>query len=457
MSPTNPAAAVEGGRERRAAIVANPAKVDAEALRRAVADAESRHGWAPSLWLETTPEDAGAGQAREAVEAGVEMVVAAGGDGTVRVVADVLGGTRLALGVIPAGTGNLLARNLGIPIGSVDRAVDVAFGGRTRAIDYGAVEVERPDGARERTAFTVICGVGIDAAMIANTDDELKKRVGWVAYMGGILRSVRGGHAMKLRFRIDGGAARAAHANTVMIGNCGILPGNVVLLPDAVIDDGALDIAVLRPKGLLGWLQIWARILVQSGLLQRTEVGRRMLVRGRPIRAINYSRGEDIVIRLDSGAEDFEVDGDAFGEIVAARMRVEPEGLLVRAPATERPDPVARADEAIARLQSVVEQLPAVPGVQGLPGLHGLQGLSGRSGAAAGSPQGMPGIRVEPRDAEPAPGIDGLAPDPEAERLAHAELGEGGFGAPAEAAERGPSAQGEPDPKAADEPFAEGR
>lgn len=445
-----------GASPRLAAIIANPVKVDVAALRRSVARAERAHGWPESLWLETSEDDPGFGQAREALERGATLLVPAGGDGTVRAVAEVLGehlegGGRAALGAVPAGTGNLLARNLGVEIGSIDAAVEVAFGGREREIDYGIAEVERPGGERELTAFTVLCGVGIDAAMIANTDSELKAKIGWLAYVGGILRSVRGGRSLRLRFRIDGGATRTTHANTIMIGNCGILPGNVVLLPDATIDDGELDIALLRPKGLLGWLQIWGRMLVQSGLLQRTGWGKRMLIDGRPIRALNYSRCEEIVIRLDSGPQEFEVDGDAAGEIVAARVRVRPRGLIVKAPAETPRSAVEAADAAIARLQSVVEQLPPLPGAAALPAL-GRPGrlLGGSRPAGHGS---LPGRPVA-EDAPPADaGLESVPPDAAEEASAREELDGEGLSGAAKAAEAAGAAP-EPDPKAHEEPEA---
>ncbi|CAG7844586.1 Putative lipid kinase BmrU [Pseudoclavibacter triregionum] len=445
-----------GASPRLAAIIANPVKVDVAALRRAVAEAERAHGWPESLWLETSEDDPGFGQAREALERGATLLVPAGGDGTVRAVAEVLGehladgGGRAALGAIPAGTGNLLARNLGVEIGSITAAVEVAFGGREREIDYGIAEIERPDGERELTAFTVLCGVGIDAAMIANTDSELKAKVGWLAYVGGILRSVRGGRSLRLRFRIDGGVTQTTHANTIMIGNCGILPGNVVLLPDATIDDGELDIALLRPKGLLGWLQIWIRMLVQSGLLQRTEWGKRMLIDGRPIRALNYSRCEEIVIRLDSGPQEFEVDGDAAGEIVAARVRVRPRGLVVMAPAETPRSAVEAADAAIARLQSVVGQLPGTTALGSLarPGLG--MGLGGARAAGAGAPPGRPVAEdVPPAEA----GLESVPADAGEEAAAREELDGEGLSGAAKAAEAAGAAT-EPDPKAHEEPEA---
>ena len=99
-----------------AAVVYNPMKVDLAATQTAISAAEASAGWAPTLWFETTKEDAGQGQTAQALEAGAVMVIAAGGDGTVRAVAEAMydGGASLAL--LPSGTGNLLARNLDLPL-----------------------------------------------------------------------------------------------------------------------------------------------------------------------------------------------------------------------------------------------------------------------------------------------------------------------------------------------------
>lgn len=344
---------------RQAAIIANPTKVDLAVLRRAVAAAEAEFGWPESIWLETSEEDPGLGQTREALRQGATLVVAAGGDGTVRTVAEGLQGSTASLGLVPAGTGNLLARNLGIDVGSLAHALAIAFGGSKRQVDLGVAEVERSDGSRDTTVFTVLCGVGIDAGMIANTNDDLKRRVGWLAYIDGIRRSLKGGSTMCFRCRTDDGPTIAVHANTIMIGNCGLLPGNVVLMPDAVIDDGQLDIAILRPKGVVGWMQILARLIAQSGVVQRTQVGKRWFVDGRKLRALDYSRATEFLLRLDSEPAEFEVDGDAFGELRAARIHVEANGLTVMAPEQTR-SAVQAIDAAIAHLQDKLGQMNSV-------------------------------------------------------------------------------------------------
>jgi diacylglycerol kinase family enzyme len=117
-----------------------------------------------------------------------------------------------------------------------------------------------------------------------------------------------------------------------MVGNCGSLPGNVLLLPEAAIDDGVFDIVALRPNGFVGWVQIWTRIFWENGVLRRSSVGRRLAGLTREVRALRYIKAARITARLDR-PEDFELDGDDFGDAIAFRAHIEPNALLVRIPA----------------------------------------------------------------------------------------------------------------------------
>ena len=308
--------------ERRAALVYNPTKVDADQLRALVAEHASAAGWAEPLFYETSVDDLGDGVTREALDAGASVVLVAGGDGTVRAVSQAMANSHVPLTIVPSGTGNLLARNLDLPLTDPAAMVAAAFDGEVHAIDVGYARLTRADGDHEEHAFVVMGGIGLDAAMIANTSGDLKKKVGWVAYVGGIARSVANGPNFHLRLRVDGKAhASSLRAATVMVGNCGLMPGGLHLLPDAEIDDGRLDLAIMRPNGFIGWLQIYGRIVVQSGIMRRTDVGRRILLQGRKrVRALTYAQVEEVTFRLDSGPEEFEVDGDAAGQITAARI-----------------------------------------------------------------------------------------------------------------------------------------
>ena len=318
--------------KQQAAVVFNPIKVDVDALRQAVARVEKAAGWATTLWFETTEVDPGTGQAREAVKQGADVVMAAGGDGTVRAVAEGLHKSGVALALLPSGTGNLLARNLELTLDNLERSVETAFTGKDRAIDLGLMEAERLDGTRDSYVFLVMAGVGLDAQMIANTNPKLKLKVGWLAYVDAIARSMRGNNRVRMRFSIDGSPVRTMSAHTVLVGNCGSLPGNILLLPEAAVDDGIFDVVALRPKGFIGWVQIWVKIVWENGVLRRSQVGRKMLSLTKEVRTLRYMRGARFVARL-SRPEEFELDGDGFGKAIALRAIVDPLGITIRIPA----------------------------------------------------------------------------------------------------------------------------
>lgn len=315
-----------------AAIVVNPIKVDLPVIREAVAAAEARHGWGETVWFETTEDDPGTGQAEKALERGVDVVIAAGGDGTVRTVAEVLRGTGTPVALLPSGTGNLLARNLNLTLDDVEHALDSAFGGADRPIDVGVADIRDADGKKSTHAYLVMAGLGIDAKMLAATDDELKAKAGWLAYAKAIGAVLRDKNELRLRYQLDGGRVHAVRAHTVMIGNCGSLPANILLLPEAAVDDGEFDIVVLRPEGFVGWVQIVVKVLWENGVLRRTSAGRRLMGSSKEVRALNYLKGSEFILRL-SRPEDVELDGDLFGKAAAIKTWIDPRSLIVKVPA----------------------------------------------------------------------------------------------------------------------------
>jgi diacylglycerol kinase (ATP) len=155
---------------RRWAVIYNPTKVS-DQFRQLVTNRLERDSWADTLWLETSADDPGRGMTKEAVAAQVDLVIGAGGDGTVRVVADGLAGSGIPMGLVPAGTANLLARNLDLPL-EEDAAVEIAFAGHTRTIDLIKLTVD--DHPPEH--FAVIAGIGVDAMIMDETDSGLKRR-----------------------------------------------------------------------------------------------------------------------------------------------------------------------------------------------------------------------------------------------------------------------------------------
>lgn len=329
---------------KRAAVVYNPIKIDLDAVKASVAAAETKAGWAETLWLETSEEDPGGGQVAEALKQGVDVVIAAGGDGTVRAVAEGLRGKDAAIALLPSGTGNLLARNLKLDLDHMDGSVETAFSGEERRIDLGVARIERANGERAEHAFLVMAGIGLDAQMVVNTNPELKKKVGWLAYVDAIARSLRDRDSLRVRFELDDQTVRSMNVHTLLVGNCGSLPGNLLLLPEAAVDDGLFDIVALRPKDFFGWIQIWVKIVWENGVLRRSQVGRKMLSMTKEVRTLRYLKGRRLTVRLER-PDEFELDGDVFGEVVAFRTEVDPLALRIRLPEGHELDSPRKSDE----------------------------------------------------------------------------------------------------------------
>ncbi|AWB96713.1 hypothetical protein DCE93_01180 [Agromyces badenianii] len=322
------------GRRPRAAVIFNPTKQGVEALRAAIGAAEERQHFAPSLWIETTEDDPGKGMAREALDAGVDIVIAAGGDGTVRSVAGALRGTGVPLGLVPIGTGNLFARNLDIPVNDQADAVVLAFAGLDRAVDVIVADITRPDGSDETHVSLVMSGIGVDAAMISNTNADLKKRVGWLAYVDAGIRALPASKPYRVLRRVDTGRQHRSKVASILVANLGYLPGNIELIPDAEIDDGRLDVVVLQPRNAFGWLLIWRKVAWENRVLRKSALGRQFLdlTGGNKRTEILYLRGRSVELEIEGAAEEFEIDGDEFGLVVSARFRVDPAALIVRVP-----------------------------------------------------------------------------------------------------------------------------
>lgn len=314
-----------------AAVVYNPLKVDLEKLRAAIEPVAVADGWRSTIWYPTTKNDAGQGVTASALRRGARVVIAAGGDGTIRAVAEALRGSSVALAVVPSGTGNLLARNLDLPLSNLEKAIEIAFRGTDRVIDVGIAEITRVSGERAEHGFLVMAGLGLDAKMVKNTSTRLKKAVGWLAYVDGIARSLPELKPVRLSYRLDSGPERTINVHTIIVGNCGVLPGGILLMPDAKPDDGILDIAALRPSGPLGWAKVWRKVAWENGVLRKSAIGRRIIDLSRDVRDVTYATTRDLAITVEVPQE-FQLDGEAFGEAKTMRAWVDAGALTVRVP-----------------------------------------------------------------------------------------------------------------------------
>ena len=296
---------------KRAAIILNPATADVSALREAVEETMPAAGWSNPMWLETTPEDPGAGMAETAVAAGVQLVVICGGDGTIMACLGALADTDVPIALLPLGTGNLLARNLGVPIELAD-ALAVAVNGEDRRIDLGRVG-DQP--------FSVMAGIGFDAAMMADASEGLKQLAGWPAYVVSALRHLRD-PVMQVQLRIDDNPPLRRTARTVLVGNVGRLQGGLELLPDAVADDGMLDVVVVAPRTLRDWIRLVWRVFRRD----RTQHPH-----------LERFRGRTILIEADRTVPR-QMDGEVIDDGASLDARIQPGALVIRVP-----QPVATA------------------------------------------------------------------------------------------------------------------
>jgi len=298
------------------AVVVNPTKIE-PGDRHRIESVCTGLGWAEPLWLETTVEDPGTGQAKLAIEKGADVVLACGGDGTVRSVAEALAGTGVAMGLVPVGTGNLLARTVGTP-DSIAAATRVALTGDDRIIDVGRIRI---DGAEDERVFLVMAGTGFDARIMESTPEALKVKVGPLAYVISGLRAMRG-RRMRVTLTLDDGPPMRRRTRTVLVGNSGTLLGGLVLMPRATIDDGVLDVVSLAPGTVAGWIAVALRVITR---------------RPRGDERVEHWQARSIVIKAET-PQPCQIDGDPVRTAQELSIRVDPHTLVLRVPDTAPPD-----------------------------------------------------------------------------------------------------------------------
>lgn len=292
---------------KRAAIVYNPLKVpDLTGMTARVKAFMDANGWAEPLWLETTEDDPGIGMCTRAVHDGCEVVFVCGGDGTVMAAVTALAGCDVPLAILPAGTGNLLARNLDLPLNDEEEALRIGIAGRTRRIDVGVCEDRK---------FAVMAGLGFDAAIMRDAPEGLKKAVGWPAYLVSAGKHLRG-RGIQVTVTVDDGEPLHRRVRSVIVGNVGKLQAGIPLLPDAEPDDGQLDVVVIAPRHVLDWMRVGSRVV------RRAHV---------PDRKMERFRARRVLIEA-SRTQPRQLDGDIIEESRAMEITIEPDALAVRVP-----------------------------------------------------------------------------------------------------------------------------
>lgn len=329
-------------------VVYNPVKIpDVEAFRVRIAAAAKQYGAAEPVWLETTPEHPGTAQALKAVRSGATLVMAAGGDGTIRETAAGLAHSNVDLAVIPEGTANLYASNIGLPSGDIDECLKIAFTGRTHHADLCWLrllrpnlqtlpEHSRPNGSvmqdsqlsvaqrphPDEYAFLVIGGMGIDATIMSTTSDDLKKKIGWWAYFLAALKSVR---TRRLHAYLKlGDETNATHiqARTVLFANCGSVGQNLILIPQALPDDGWLDVATIDTKGgVIGWAEVFSRTQMRDFGLKPLGPALTSSLLVKRARKVEMQTAKPGYVQID---------GDILGQAMGTAVRIDAGALRVR-------------------------------------------------------------------------------------------------------------------------------
>jgi diacylglycerol kinase (ATP) len=265
-------------------------------------------GVADPLWYEVAKAKHAPDRAQRALDDGAELVFAWGGDGTVRRCMGVLAGTDACLAVIPAGTANLFATNLDIPM-DIEEAVAVGLHGERRQLDVGSFSGER---------FGVMAGVGFDAEMIRGSED-LKERLGRLAYVWSGSRNLRE-DAFEAEIRVDGLDWFDGRATCILLGNVGDLFGGVTVFPDARPDDGQLELGVVTAEGLVQWARTLARTATGDPTLS-------------PF--VRATRARKVKVQLDRKVR-YELDGGDRTKVRTFKAKVEPGALRLCVP--RRPD-----------------------------------------------------------------------------------------------------------------------
>ncbi len=292
----------------RCAVIYNPVKItDLPTFQRHVEYELSSRGWDRAIWLETTVDDPGAEMTAIAVRKKVDLVIGAGGDGTTRIICAGLAHTGISLGLIPAGTGNLLAKNLGIPLDE-RAALDVAFNGVDTPIDLGRLTVNNAS-----HYFSVMAGIGIDAVIMDATNADLKRAVGSAAYFVAAARHANHPPVIAT-VQVDGGEPFKRRAKVIVIGNVGFLQANIQLIPGARADDGLLDLMIASPRSAQDWVRLTTTVLAR---------------RRRDDAQLDRIKAKTVSIKIDR-PDMFQLDGDTVGSCDEMTAEVQPGALTLR-------------------------------------------------------------------------------------------------------------------------------
>lgn len=314
----------------RVAIIYFPGRVDLKKVRRLVAEATAGAGWEIPLYLKTAADETGGVQALRAIAQKATHIIVIGGDGTVRSVLEEVAKSdaNVSVGIVPIGTGNVLARNLNLPLADLQLQIHRALFGISHQIDLGLAKMIMSDGTRIEKHFAVMAGIGLDAKIMLHTDAERKRRLGWVAYVEG------GFKMLPMRYEtllvsVDNREARQLKVVTLLIGNVGWLPGRLSMMPDASLDDGRLDVAAIGPRKFWNWIDFWSRVTVGNNIVRTSRIGKQLLDATANVKTMENMSGVKIRVAPSVDTE-LQLDGDVIGSISEVEFVAKPRAVSVR-------------------------------------------------------------------------------------------------------------------------------
>jgi diacylglycerol kinase (ATP) len=265
----------------------------------------ARAGVTDPIWYEVMKSKHAPKRACDALEAGADLVLVWGGDGTVQRCIDAIAGSGATIGILPAGTANLLATNLGIPK-DLEAALAIALSGTARKLDVGSLNGER---------FAVMAGCGFDALMIRDADRGMKDRFGRAAYIWSGARNLRS-HVVKARVKVDGEVWFKGKLGCVLVGNVGRLFGGIEAFEYASPDDGLLNLGIVTATNPVQWARTFGR--TTFGRADRSPFVRTTMARR-------------IDVRLDRRLP-YELDGGAHKAKKRLRIEIEPGAISIAVP-----------------------------------------------------------------------------------------------------------------------------
>ncbi len=265
-----------------------------------------RRGITPVIWREVPKSKYAPKLVKQAIKAKVDLIFVWGGDGMVQRSIDVAAGSGTTIAILPAGTANLLASNLGIPK-DLEQAVEIGLCGAHRTLDVGRINGER---------FAVMAGAGFDARMIGDADGTLKDRFGRLAYVWTGAKHLRD-KPFKAKIAVDGARWYDGDASCILLGNVGKLFGGVEAFEDARPDDGVLELGVVSADGTRQWVQTIARAVV--GNVSNASQA-------------HTTRVHSVRIKLNKKVP-YELDGGDRKRVKKLRVDVEPHAVEVCVPA----------------------------------------------------------------------------------------------------------------------------